>query len=114
MEEDKEHMEWHGIPRENIRWWPTVDEKKCVGCGMCFSGCGRKVYDYDYKKIKSVVARPLNCMVGCTTCQVTCLAGAISFPDKEYVRELIRKNNLVKKTREQLIENGGSKNGKNK
>jgi len=107
MEEDKGLMEWHGISREEIKWWPTVDKEKCVGCGMCFLGCGRKVYDYDLKNRKSVVARPLNCMVGCTTCQVTCMAGAISFPDKEYVREIIRKNNLVEKAREKVTKTEG-------
>ena len=27
---------WHGISREEIEWYPTIDYDKCVGCGMCF------------------------------------------------------------------------------
>lgn len=25
---------WHGIPREEIRWNPEVDETLCIGCGI--------------------------------------------------------------------------------
>lgn len=59
-----------------------------LGCGMCATGCGRKVYGFDYEREKSVVIRPNNCMVACVTCANTCLKGAISFPPVEYVREL--------------------------
>jgi len=42
---------WHGIPRENIKWHPTVDESKCIGCG-------KKVYGFDYeKKIAAEIVR---------------------------------------------------------
>lgn len=71
---------WHGIPREQIEWHPTVDENACIGCGTCVTGCSRMVYRYDYEKLKSVVADPLNCMVGCTTCANTCPTHAIHFP----------------------------------
>ncbi len=49
---------WHGISRETIAWNPTVDEKKCIGCGICVTGCGRKVYGFDYERKKPVVLRP--------------------------------------------------------
>ena len=71
---------WHGISREAIVWNPKVDEKKCIGCGMCVTGCGRKVYGFDYERKKPVVLRPANCMVACVTCANTCLQDAISFP----------------------------------
>ena len=100
---DKKFDEWHGIPRNEIEWCPTVDESKCIGCGMCVTSCGRKVYDFDKEKNKPVVARPLNCMVGCTTCQVLCLQDAISFPNKECVRKIIRENNLISKTKKELL-----------
>ena len=103
-EDDKKFSEWHGIPRKEIKWYPTVDESRCIGCGMCFVGCGRKVYDYDFKKRKPIVARPFNCMVGCTTCAVTCPANAILFPDKEYVKQLIREKGVLVKVREKLEE----------
>ena len=95
---------WHGIPRESIKWHPTVDESKCVGCGMCVTGCGRKVYAFDYEKKKPVVLRPDNCMVACVTCSNTCLRDAISFPSVDYVRNLIRKEKLLAKAMEELKE----------
>jgi len=35
---------WCGIDRKTIQWNPVVDESKCVGCGLCVTTCGRKVY----------------------------------------------------------------------
>ncbi|SMO72807.1 4Fe-4S binding domain-containing protein [Balnearium lithotrophicum] len=95
---------WWGIPREEIDWYPKIDESKCVGCGMCFLSCGRKVFDYDFERRKSVVARPLQCMVGCTSCEVWCVFNAISFPDRNYVKELIKKKGILKKVKEKLEE----------
>lgn len=95
---------WKGIPREEINWHPTIDESKCVGCGMCFTTCGRNVFDYDVKRRKSVVARPNNCMVGCTSCETWCVFNAISFPDKQYVKDLIKKRGVLKFVKKQLDE----------
>jgi len=25
---------WHGVPREEIDWYPTVVEERCIGCGL--------------------------------------------------------------------------------
>ena len=71
---------WHGVPREQINWNPTVVEDACIGCGTCVTGCSRLVYRFDYERKKSVVVDPLNCMVGCTTCANTCPTHAIRFP----------------------------------
>lgn len=95
---------WHGISREAIQWHPIVDEKKCIGCGMCVTGCGRKVYGYDYARKKPTVLRPANCMVACVTCANTCLQDAISFPPVERVRELIKKERVLAKAMEELEE----------
>jgi CDP-4-dehydro-6-deoxyglucose reductase len=46
------------------------------------------VYRYDFESRKAVVADPLNCMVGCTTCANTCPTHAISFPSLETVFRL--------------------------
>jgi formate hydrogenlyase subunit 6/NADH:ubiquinone oxidoreductase subunit I len=70
---------WHGIDRNTIDWYPVIDESKCVGCGLCATTCGRKVYGFDYKKNKSKVVNPNNCMVACQTCANLCPVGAISF-----------------------------------
>ena len=95
---------WHGIPRENIKWHPTVDDSKCIGCGMCATGCGRKVYGFDYEKKKPVVLRLNNCMVACVTCANTCLKDAISFPPVENVRDIIKKEKILAKALNELKE----------
>jgi len=79
---------WHGVQREKIDWHPTVNPDACIGCGTCVTGCSRMVYRYDYESRKAVVADPLNCMVGCTTCANTCPTHAISFPSLDTVFKL--------------------------
>ena len=76
---------WHGVPRESIKWNPTIIEEACIGCGTCVTGCSRLVYRFDFDRKKPVVVDPLNCMVGCTTCANTCPAHAIAFPPIETV-----------------------------
>lgn len=93
---------WKGIPREEIDWKPSVDPDRCVGCGMCVTSCGRSVFDFEPESQKSVVARPLQCMVGCTSCETWCVYGAISFPDKEYVRGVIKKRGVLKQAEREL------------
>jgi formate hydrogenlyase subunit 6/NADH:ubiquinone oxidoreductase subunit I len=31
---------WHGIPRKDIPWYPTVDADTCIGCTLCFAIVG--------------------------------------------------------------------------
>ena len=51
-------MAWlTGYPREKVNWFPTVDLKKCVKCGMCMN-CGKNVYDWTKEGPK--IARPYN------------------------------------------------------
>jgi len=102
MADDKKFSEWHGVPREKINWNPAVDKGKCVGCGMCATGCGRNVYDWSFEEKKPVVARPNNCLVGCVTCSNTCLFGAISFPDKGELKKIIAENNVLGSVKEEL------------
>lgn len=80
MPDPKFTKPWHGVPREQIEWNPTVIEDACIGCGTCVTGCNRLVYRYDFDRHKAVVVDPLNCMVGCTTCANTCPTNAIRFP----------------------------------
>lgn len=42
-----------------MEWYPTIDAKKCVKCGMCMN-CGKNVYDWT--KDGEKVARPYSCV----------------------------------------------------
>jgi NAD-dependent dihydropyrimidine dehydrogenase PreA subunit len=104
MSVPEKFAQWKGVPREAIAWNPRIDKNKCVGCGMCVTTCGRDVFDYDLKDKKAVVAKPLQCMVGCTSCQVWCVYGAISFPDPQRVRNFIKEKKILVFTKKQLEE----------
>ena len=95
---------WHGIPRTEIVWHPTVVDERCVGCGLCVISCGRGVYAYDYGRAKAAVAKPAMCMVGCTTCATLCLHDAIDFPSQGYVRQLIRDHRLLRRAKDKVRE----------
>ncbi len=85
-----------------MKW---IDENKFTSTGgICITSCRRKVYDFDFKNKKAVVARPKQCMVGCTSCETWCIHDAISFPDKKIVKEIIIKEGLIKKSKEKLDE----------
>jgi len=96
---------WWGIDRREIEWYPVIDEKKCIGCGICTIICGRNVFEFDFKKNKSKVKNPYNCMVGCNNCGVYCPSGAISFSQRNrrgFIQKLLKRHNLVTKAREEL------------
>ena len=101
---DDKYAKWKGVPRGEISWNPTIDETKCVGCGMCVTTCGRDVFGFDAEKKKAVVVRPLQCLVGCTSCEAWCVYGAISFPDKKRVRDFIKEKKILVTAKKQLEE----------
>jgi NAD-dependent dihydropyrimidine dehydrogenase PreA subunit len=102
MKLPEKYAYWKGIPREEIDWAPRIDENKCAGCGMCVTSCGREVFSFDEAKNKAVVARPLQCMVGCTSCKVWCVFNAISFPDEQYIKNLIIEKKVLTLAKNQL------------
>ena len=73
--------DWRGIPREEIPWFPTIEDEKCNGCRECISICKNDVLAFDEASQKSTVINPYNCVVECRTCARLCPAAAISFPD---------------------------------
>jgi CDP-4-dehydro-6-deoxyglucose reductase len=93
---------WHGTPRDTIDWHPTVDLDACIGCGNCVTSCGRLVYRFDFDAAKAVVAEPLQCMVGCTTCAATCPAHAINFPDPDTLKPLVNRRSFREGLRQEL------------
>jgi ferredoxin len=93
---------WHGIPREQIQWFPTVVAERCNGCGLCATSCGKNVYSFDYETNKPVVVAPESCMVGCTTCAAICTQDAIEFPSQGYVRQVIKKNKVLTQAKNML------------
>ena len=108
-ETDKKFSEWHGTKREKIDWHPTIDETKCIGCGLCATTCGRAVYKFDYENRKSKVANPNNCLVGCQTCANLCPVQAISFTkERETTRQkaqkIVKEFKILQKVKEELNE----------
>lgn len=105
MSKKTDNGQWHGIPREEIDWHPTVVTDRCVGCGLCVTSCGRGVYAFDYEANRPVVEKPNMCMVGCTTCATICTQDAIEFPSQGYVRQVVKENKLLRQSKDMLREN---------
>jgi NAD-dependent dihydropyrimidine dehydrogenase PreA subunit len=103
---------WKGADRTKIDWHPTIDDEKCVGCGMCVTTCGKDVFDYNWERKKSVVARPTQCLVGCTSCRLWCVFDAISFPDPQIVRDFIKREKILAKAKKEVKEKYGPKDTK--
>jgi NAD-dependent dihydropyrimidine dehydrogenase PreA subunit len=102
MAEEKKAALWHGIPRQEIPWYPTVDAETCIGCTLCYVSCGRGVYEMQDNK--SVVANPMNCMVGCGTCGTVCPVEAISFPGRDLIWKFEREHKIFKIVRQEAKE----------
>jgi len=92
-----------GYPREKIKWFPTIDPEKCVKCGMCMN-CGKGVFDWTKEGAR--VARPYNCVVGCSTCANLCQGNAITFPDIHELRGIYKKEGIWVKVKKQLGKEG--------
>lgn len=97
-------MPWlTGIPRDKVNWGPTIDESRCIGCGMCLN-CGKKVFEW--KEGRSTVARFYDCQVGCNTCGNLCPGNAISFPDLKELRDLYAREKIWAKVKEEMKKEG--------
>jgi NAD-dependent dihydropyrimidine dehydrogenase PreA subunit len=94
---------WFGIPREEIKWFPTIDYNKCEGCMLCVKKCCKGVYEE--KEGKPIVAHPNNCVVGCAGCDKFCPQRAVEHPPREYLEQLKKREDF-----KAVAENGDSKN----
>jgi len=93
---------WHGIPRKDIPWFPTVDAETCIGCTLCYTTCGRGVYEMQDNK--AVPANAMSCMVGCSTCATVCPVQAIAFPNRDLIWKLEREQKIFKVVRQEAKE----------
>ena len=78
---------YHGIPREEIPWFPRIDYKRCTGCGVCVKFCQKGVYTFDEKPH---VTNPYRCVVSCTGCKDQCPEDVISFPSLVELRDIMK------------------------
>lgn len=81
--------EWRGIPREDIPWFPTIDQETCIGCGSCVEFCPNDVLSFDEMTGKARVRNQYNCVVECKACAKLCPVEAITFPDEEEFRRFV-------------------------
>jgi NAD-dependent dihydropyrimidine dehydrogenase PreA subunit len=92
MAKDLSQTKWHGVPRQDIPWFPQVNPETCIGFELCFVTCRREVYEIelqsDGRNRKAVAALQYNCMVGCSTCAMVCPTEAITFPVRDVVWEI--------------------------
>ena len=93
---------WHGIPRQEIPWYPTVNTDTCIGCTLCYLSCGRGVYEM--KDNRAVVINPYDCMVGCSTCSTVCPVEAVSFPTRDLIWKFEREHKIFKVVRQESKE----------
>ncbi len=99
MAKDLSKQSWHGMPRTEIPWNPTVIADKCIGCELCYVTCGREVFEYNAKQRKAKVDLPYNCMVGCSTCAMVCPTQAIEFPGRDLIWKVEREHKIFKEVR---------------
>lgn len=98
---DQTKKTWHGIPREEVPWLPTVDAEACIGCQLCFVTCGRGVYEMI--EGVAIAAEPMDCAVGCSTCGNICPTSAISFPPLDVVWKLERERQIFKTVKKEAL-----------
>lgn len=79
---------YQNIPRAEIPWYPTINDDLCLNDNVCIDFCSNDVFRID--DISTVVANPYKCVVGCSSCGTQCPSGAITFPDKRELIEVLR------------------------
>jgi len=80
-----------GIPRKEIPWFPTIDQRKCTGCLTCAKDCPHGVFQIQGDPPRPTVANPYDCLVTCEACAKECPNGAITFPTRGELKYILRK-----------------------
>lgn len=101
MAKDLSNQLWHGIPRKEIPWFPTINAEKCIGCELCYISCGREVFEYNEGTRKATVERNYNCMVGYSTCSTVCPTEAIAFPGRDLIWKFEKEYKIFKEVRKE-------------
>jgi NAD-dependent dihydropyrimidine dehydrogenase PreA subunit len=70
---------WRGYPREQIPWYPVINENLCNGCAACLKLCRTGALG-STDEGRAQVVEPYACVVGCSSCANLCRPGAIAFP----------------------------------
>jgi len=96
-----EKKNWHGIPRDEIPWKPSVDAETCIGCQLCYVTCGRGVYEM--RDGVAVAVAAMECVVGCSTCGNVCPTGAISFPALDIVWKVEREHQIFRAVKKEAL-----------
>lgn len=99
--EKSEKKTWHGIPRDEIPWLPTVDADACIGCQLCYITCGRSVFEMHDGV--AVAASAMECVVGCTTCANVCPTNALGFPDLDLVWKFERERQIFRTVKKEAL-----------
>ena len=84
-------VQYTGIARQRIPWFPTIDSDLCVNCLECVNFCQHGVYEFSAEQGLPRVVQPHECVVYCANCLPRCEAGAISFPEREAIAALIQR-----------------------
>jgi NAD-dependent dihydropyrimidine dehydrogenase PreA subunit len=78
------------IPRDKVKWQPTINYDACTGDRACCDFCKNDVFIWDEDKGYPIVQNPLNCIIGCDSCAQQCPVEAITFPSKDDLRRQLR------------------------
>jgi NAD-dependent dihydropyrimidine dehydrogenase PreA subunit len=95
---------WHGVPKSEFSWYPTIDTATCKNCGLCLASCGNGVFGYSKSQKTYFVANGDACVVGCTTCGKVCPEVAILFPSdpEKFVKDAVRKHRIFPEVTKEL------------
>ncbi|MCX5976445.1 MAG: ferredoxin family protein [Coprothermobacterota bacterium] len=89
----KDRSTYTGLPRNEIDWFPRIDQEKCKPdeCNFhCVTFCFFGVFSHKGNEVAEV-SKPYECNVGDESCKFQCPLDAISFPAREELKEMLRK-----------------------